>query len=377
LAYANKKIYFRSKALLGELKIAVLSAKTLKLESIEDVKLDDVIIDAVVSEETRKSADVVSSLVLEKCIFEFHDNEVVDLRASYGVKFRISSAVYNDIDFTEDVQNFVDEQSTSLHIESMLAVFGDPTPGVTKRLLVECEVFEAAGPESSLCADGSNIQEKEIIQPPITSDGKSLVMLTTRNQRGKDSLSIFNPLKDIEFHSCYYYETNNEGGNVLDIVKTKWLEFLDSAHNPNYLPISVENDTFSDTQEGVVKTLWINFSFKQGEVQTVSFTEHSVIEWEKILSVARAEASGIITILTTIVVDPTQEMRVVHRAALSIPSSLLIEKMENTSILSNGKKVAIQQTNFGEKSNEEIVINSFLFDISAKVSNYSEIASRN
>ena len=99
--------------------------------------------------------------------------------------------------------------------------------------------------------------------------------------------------------SAYYHITNyNETANVTD----KCFDLFNSYKNQNITTFKVLNDTFWDTCNGCVKTLFINLK-KNNSVITISYIEGSIVSWSDIITKINNKVSNTIEVSIGEIID--------------------------------------------------------------------------
>lgn len=366
IACASGKIYVRTQAILGPVNLAVFSCNTLKLENIVPIAFPETL-------STTSSSPLLSStppalgggsgaLDGPSFVFEYSDNEKVDVRAIAGFSLFVTSAKFNESDFTDIVRQLVDSTGKVLHIEDIVEVLGDVSPGMSKRLVLS---VQAVVGEDAHKASGQ-AKEGYAVYAPMTSDGRNLLFLAQHctSPADKSASVLFSAVRDIEIKSAYYYDSNNSNGDVSEPVAAKWAEFLNLGHTATYEYSKADNGAFGDTQVGIVKTLWVNYSVRGGNPRTITFAENAAIAWNELLEQAVVEFSGFQNQLEVISVDPLQGMSVSKSCVISAPPSSLnlgTVLTYDTAIVSNGSKLVIQQAR--SRTSADFQMNVFKFDI--------------
>jgi hypothetical protein len=209
---------------------------------------------------------------------------------------------------------------------------------------------------------------REYLKDGLTTDGRHLIVLNSRTVENPTTRqAVYNGLRDIVFSSAYYYDTNYCGPDIGPQIEEQFSSYLNCMQMGTQQPQTVSATWLSDNQVNVRKTLWINFQIGESKKQhSISFEEDTIIDWNIILREAYTVFSGFENQLEVLFVDPAQDMRILRRCLVAVPSSMsasAVNLCQNTSLLSNGQKLVLQQLQHGGRTDQRLRLNVFLFDI--------------
>jgi hypothetical protein len=208
----------------------------------------------------------------------------------------------------------------------------------------------------------------ESMHEGLTSDGRYLIALNSKFAADRSTRQVvYNAVKDVIIGSAYFYDTNYCGPDIAPLIRENYEKYLNAIQMGSQEEQTASSSWLPDNQNGVPKTLWINFQVGSNQkLVTVAFAEGETIQWSVILRHAYAVFSGFDSQLEAIMVDPMHDMNISRRCGIALPSSMYdscTNLNRNTNLISNGQKLIIHQLQNGGRTEQKLKLQVFNFDI--------------